>query len=214
MPVNFQTVTLNASGVLTLTGSTDGGGVYRVNTNGGVASQQLTSISGGQAGAIITLQPNVSGQYFFLNHSASHVLQDEQRFQPLTVNDSITLRLDTGGTVWRELFRTLTDEGSTAPRTITIAAGVLALQGSGMYQIAPESGTSDTVTQITGLGWGRAWLRVANPTHTITIQHNAPNIRLAQGAGNFDMTGYDWFVALGIGSNQITEGGRLAIQAT
>jgi hypothetical protein len=102
--VNFQTVTLTAGGVLALTGSPTGSGLYTVSKNAGAsAPQTITSITGGSGGALITIRPAVAGDITLLNDDITFILQENQDWLPASVNDRLTLRdRDGDGLVWVE----------------------------------------------------------------------------------------------------------------
>jgi hypothetical protein len=105
MLANIQTVTISA-GAITLIGSLTGSGIYSVNTEGGASADDLTTITGGTGYAIITLHPAVTGQYFTLLHNGTSILLHEQLdFVSQSVNDFITLRANSAGSVWREETR-------------------------------------------------------------------------------------------------------------
>jgi hypothetical protein len=102
MDVNAQTVTLTAGGVLALTGSPTGSGVYTVECFGNTNGQVITAITGGSGSAVITLHPGTVNEYFYLAHSATIRLQQAADFAPDSVDDRITLRLHEAGAYWIE----------------------------------------------------------------------------------------------------------------
>jgi hypothetical protein len=105
-PVNAQTVTLTAGGVLVLVPSVavpTGSGIYTVECFGGANGQVLTGITGGSGHAMITLHPGTVGEYFYLAHNGTTiVLEQGQDFAPASIYDRITLRLTEAGTAWVE----------------------------------------------------------------------------------------------------------------
>lgn len=59
------------------------------------------------------------------------------------------------------------------PNSLTIASGVITVNGSGTYRISPESGAVDDVTAIAGaqrVGDEVSFLNLT-PTHLITYKH-------------------------------------------
>jgi hypothetical protein len=104
MPVNNQARTLSAGGVLTLTGSPTGSGLYTVSKDAGAGTPQVISaISGGSGFAVITLKAAVTGAIRLDHNGTSFFLQQGLSWLPGTTRDRITLRDDNGdGTVWVE----------------------------------------------------------------------------------------------------------------
>ena len=104
--VNEQTVTIASGAIALVTDATyypTGSGIYRVETESGVADD-LTSITGGTGFAMITLFPATDGEWFTLVHDGSTIfLSEETNFVSAHIRDHITLRLD--GSVWVEESR-------------------------------------------------------------------------------------------------------------
>jgi hypothetical protein len=99
---NTQTKTLDVSGVLALSGSPTGSGIYTIHTFSAAASQVLTTITGGSGSAVVTLHPATAGQYFRIDASATFKLLQGASFIPQTIDDRIVLRLHESGTYWIE----------------------------------------------------------------------------------------------------------------
>lgn len=89
---------------------------------------------------------------------------------------------------------------------VTIASGVLDLSGATGRNIvvAAESGTSDTVDSITGLGDGEAAVFQADTGDAIAFAHNAGVLNLYNGT-NIALSGSDLLLLVGRGGGEVTQ---------
>ena len=102
-----------------------------------------------------------------INIRADYAAGDANDFTPTQVDQN-----------WLSLYGT--------PTSLTIASGIITVNGSGTYRVSPESGTADDVTGIAGaqrIGDEVSFLNLTTG-HLITYKHQ----------GNLHLGGFD-FVA-------------------
>lgn len=140
------------------------GEVKRLNFSDGVSVTQPTDVG---VPVSDTYASDVADG--IVSTSAQTFAGDKTFADSVTVQDKVTA----------EIFQI---DGSSA----TISSGGITVSSS-MMQLSPESGTTDSLGTISGGEDGMILiLHSGSSSHTITIQHNTGNIRLAAGA-DFDL---------------------------